>query len=157
MLLSIVICSGVVCGYNAERGIFACFTAKDENGIPRFPSFRDTKLLPAEGLIEAEQVGTGLICIRRDVLETLRENDEEPFMIEEDIRKESIRTGNLRKSEDIVFSERAAKYGFGRYVDLSIHATHYKYVPIGWPADCIDDSIRAIDWKPSAFDYKGVM
>lgn len=151
------IVSGVVCGYNPERGIFACFTAKDENGIARFPSYRDTKFLPAEGLIEVEQAGTGLVCIRRDVLETIRENDEEPFMIPEDVRRESIRMGNLKKSEDIVFSERAAKYGFGRYVDLGIHATHHKMIPIGWPADCIDENIKAIDWKPSAFDYKGVM
>jgi hypothetical protein len=79
--------SGVVCGYNPERGIFACFTAKDENGVARFPSYRDTKLLPAEGLIEVEQTGTGLICIRRDVLETLRDADEEPFMIPEDTQR----------------------------------------------------------------------
>jgi len=149
--------SGVVCGYNAERGIFACFTAKDENGIARFPSYRDTKFLPAEGLIEVEQAGTGLVCVRRDVLEVIRENGEQPFMIPEDVRVEGIRAGQLRKSEDICFCERVCKYGFGRYVDLSIHATHFKTVPIGWPADCIDDTISAIDWKPSAFDYKGVM
>lgn len=151
------IVSGVVCGYSPERGIFACFTAKDENGIPRFPSYRDTKFIPAEGLIEAEQVGTGLICIRRDVLETMREMDEEPFFIPEEIRKESVKVGNLKKSEDIIFCERAAKYGFKRYVDFSIHATHYKTIPIGWPNECIDDTAKAIDWKPSPFDYKGVM
>lgn len=150
------ICAAVVCGYNPERGIFACFTAKDENGIARFPSYRDTKFLPAEGVIEVEQTGTGLVCIRRDVLETLRDNDEEPFMIPEDIRRDGIRTGNIKKSEDICFSERASKYGFKRHVDLSIHATHHKNIPIGWPADCIDENISAIDWKPSAFDYKGV-
>ena len=149
--------AGVVCGYNPERGIFACFTAKDENGIARFPSYRDTKFLPAEGLIEVEQTGTGMVCIRRDVLEVMRENDEEPFMIPEDIRREGVKCGNIKKSEDIVFSERAGKYGFKRYVDLSIHATHHKMVPIGWPADCIDENIRAVEWKPSPFDYKGVM
>ena len=151
------IVSGVVCGYNPERGIFACFTAKDENGVARFPSFRDTKTLPSEGVIEAEQVGTGLVCIRRDVLETIRDNGEEPFFIPEEFRIESVRFGQLRKSEDICFCERAAKYGFKRHVDLSIHATHHKNIPIGWPAKSIDESMRAIDWKPSPFDYKGVL
>jgi hypothetical protein len=149
--------SAVVCGYNPERGIFACFTAKDENGIARFPSYRDTKFLPAEGLIDVEQTGTGLVCIRRDVLEVLRENDEEPFMIPEDTRRKSVRQGQLAKSEDICFSERCAKYGFNRYVDLSVHATHHKTIPIGWPMECINESISAVDWKPSAFDYKGVL
>jgi len=151
------ITSGVVCGYSPERGIFACFTAKDENGVPRFPSWRDTKSLPAEGLIEVEQVGTGLICIRRDVLETLKENDEQPFFVPEKDRIESVKSGNLKKSEDICFCERAARYGFKRYVDLTVHATHHKNIPIGWPGDSIDPTIEAIDWKPSQFDYKGVV
>jgi hypothetical protein len=149
--------SGVVCGYSPERGIFACFTAKDENGVARFPSFRDTKILPSEGLIEAEQVGTGLLCIRRDVVETLREHNEEPFFIPEEYRLEGVRAGQLRKSEDIAFSERCAKFGFKRYVDLSIHAAHHKMITISWPTDHIDDAVKAIDWKPSPFDYKGVL
>ena len=48
------------------------------------------------------------------------------------------------------------KYGFKRYVDLSIHATHHKLIPIGWPMECIDENIKAVEWKPSSFDYKGV-
>ena len=151
------IVSGIVCGYNPERGIFACFTAKDENGIARFPSFKDTKYIPAEGVIEVEQVGTGLVCIRRDVLETMREMGEHPFFIPEDSRIKSMEEGQLKKSEDICFSERAAKYGFKRYVDFSIHATHKKTIPIGWPDDCIQDDLDAIEWKPSVFDYKGVV
>lgn len=149
--------SGVVCGYSPERGIFACFTMEDENGVARFPSFRDTKTLPAQGVKEAVQVGTGLLCIRRDVLETIRDNGEEPFFIPEEFRLESVRMGQLRKSEDICFSERCAKYGFKRYVDFSIHATHHKNIPIGWPTKSIDESVDAIDWKPSPFDYKGVL
>jgi len=151
------IVSGVVCGYSPDRGIFACFSAKDENGVPRFPSYRDTKSLPAEGLLEVHQTGTGLLCIRRDVLETIIENGEEPFFIPEDIRRESVREGQLRKSEDICFAERAEKYGFKRYVDLSVHALHYKNIAIGWPVDQIDPELEAIDWKVSKFDYRGVL
>ena len=151
------IVSGVVCGYAPERGIFACFTAKDENGVARFPSYNETKTLPAEGLIEVEQCGTGLICVRRDVFETIQESGEEPFFIPEDIRKASVRDGNLRKSEDICFSERAKSLGFKSYVDLAVHAAHMKTISISWPQDCIDPDADAIDWKPSKFDYKGVL
>lgn len=151
------IVSGVVCGYSPERGIFACFTAKDENGVCRFPSWRETKMLPADGLIEVEQVGTGLLCVRRDVFETIQNSGEEPFFIPEDVRIESVRIGNLKKSEDICFAERAARHGFKRYVDLSVHAGHSKTLEIAWPHDCIDPDLDAIEWKPSTFDYRGVI
>ena len=148
------IVSGVVCGYSPERGIFMCCTIKDENGVPRFPSWKETKHLPAEGVIPVEQCGTGLVCIRRDVLETILAAGEQPFFIPEDVRIESVQEGNLRKSEDICFCERAEKYGFDRYVDLSVHAAHYKTIAISWPQDAIDPDIDVIDWKPSKFDYR---
>ncbi len=151
------IVSGVVCGYSHERGIFACFTAKDENGVCRFPSWKETKMLPADGVIEVEQCGTGLLCVRRDVFETIQDSGEQPFFIPEDIRVESVRTGNLKKSEDICFAERAAKHGFKRYVDLAIHAGHQKSIGISWPQDCINPDLDAIDWKPSTFDYRGAI
>lgn len=152
------IVSGVACNYSDERGIFCCFTTKDENGVPRFPSWRDTKVLPATGLIKAVQVGTGYLCIRRDVLETIWENEPKlgPFGLDEETRIESLKTGNLRKSEDITFAERATKYGFQSYVDFSTHATHNKTISIGWPLDSIAD-IEAPEWKPSPFDYRGVV
>ncbi len=153
----LAIVSGVVCGYSHERGIFACFTAKDENGVSRFPSWKETKKLPAEGLIEVEQCGTGLLCVRRDVFETIDASGEQPFFIPEDIRIESVRTGNLKKSEDICFAERAEKNGFKRHVDLSVHAGHQKSIGISWPQDCIDPDLDAIDWKPSTFDYRGAI
>ena len=146
--------SGVVCGYSPERGIFICATIKDENGVPRFPSHKETKCIPAEGVIPVEQVGTGLICIRRDVLETIEAAGEQPFFVPEDVRIESVREGNLRKSEDICFCERAEKYGFSRHIDLSIHAAHMKSIAISWPQDSIDHDIDVIDWKPSKFDYR---
>ena len=151
------IVTGVVCGYSPERGIFACFTAKDENGVARFPSWKETKKLPAQGVIEVEQCGTGLLCVRRDVFETIQAAGEEPFFIPEDVRLESVHHGNLKKGEDICFAERAEKYGFKRYADLSVHAGHQKSIGISWPQDCIDPDADAIDWKPSTFDYRGVV
>ena len=146
--------SGVVCGYSPERGIFSCFTIKDENGIARFPSMRETKVMPSEGLVEAHQVGTGLLCIRRDVVETMCDKGE-PFFLPEDIRLESVRAGSVRKSEDIVFSERCAEQGFGRYVDLSVHAYHEKTIPLSWPREAISADLSAEDWKSSIYDYRG--
>lgn len=147
------IVSGIVCGYNKERGIFACFTAKDENGVARFPSFRDTRVLPASGLRQVEQVGTGLVCIRRDVLETIMDSEQEPFTIPE----EYTRGGVIRKSEDVVFCERARRHGFKCYVDFSVHAGHYKTLMLAWPQEALDEQADAIQWQPSVFDYKGVV
>ena len=148
------IMSGVVCGYSPERGIFMCATIKDENGVPRFPSWKETKHIPSEGVVPIEQCGTGLICIRRDVLETIKAAGEEPFFVPEDVRIESVREGNLRKSEDICFCERAAALGFDRFIDFAVLAAHYKTIPINWPMDAIDPDIDVIDWKPSKFDYR---
>lgn len=149
--------SGVVCGYAPERGVFACFTAKDENGVPRFPSWRDTKMIPSSGLIEAEQVGGGLVCIRRDVLETIMENGEQPYFVPESSRIQGLEEGTVKKGEDICFSERCKKYGFKRYVDFSVHAMHYKTIGLAWPDNQIDENLDAIHWNPSKFDYKGVL
>lgn len=151
--------TGVVCGYSPERGIFACFTVKDQHGIARFPSWRDTKFLPSEGVIEIEQCGGGLLCIRRDVIDMIDESEgaHAAFYIEEEARKASSAEGNLKMSEDLAFCRRVKKLGFKRYVDLSVHASHYKTISIGWPFDCIDENIKAVEWKPSPFDYKGVI
>ena len=75
-------------------------------------------------------------------------------VIPEDIRKQSVNEGNLRKSEDICFCERAEKYGFDRFVDLSVHAAHFKTISISGPKDSVDPDIDAIDWKPSKFDHR---
>jgi hypothetical protein len=151
------IVSGLVCSWSQERGIFACFTARDENGTPRFPSWQETQYLPAEGLIEAAQVGTGLIAIRRDVLETMIEAGEIPFSMTEEARRRSFESGSLYKSEDISFSERAERYGFRRYVDLSVQAVHWKHIPITWPLTHVRTDLKSVDWRPSKFDHIGVI
>lgn len=146
--------SGVVCGFSPDRGIFACFTIKDDNGVGRFPSLRETKVMPATGLVEASHVGTGYLCLRRDLIENVMEATD-PFFVPEDIRRESLRMGNLRKSEDIVFAEQCSALGYTPYVDLSVHALHEKTIALGWPESQIDPSLDAGDWKASVFDYKG--
>lgn len=149
------IVSGVVCSHSPERGIFACFTAEDENGVARFPSWNDTKTIPSKGLVKAHQVGTGLLCIRRDVIETMMDQDDWPFAMDDHSRRESFKQGDLLKGEDICFAERAAKYGFDRYVDFGVHAGHYREIPLSWPVEQISNDVEAIDWKVSKFDYRG--
>jgi hypothetical protein len=149
--------SGIVTGWSPHRGIFACFTAKDEKGVPRFPSHQETQNIPSKGLIEAVQAGTGLICIRKDVLETIKEMGEEPFFVPEHIRKDSVASGQVKKSEDICFCERCRKYGFSIHVDCAVHAVHWKTIPLSWPQDNIKEDIDAVEWQPSRYDYKGVI
>ena len=147
--------SGVVCAYNAHRGIYACFTSWEPDGKVAFPSFTGTKVLPAYGLQQAYQVGTGLICIRKDVVDSFdcwdkdyRDVPDEnvPFLMPHELRKKGVLTGDLFKGEDIIFSEQADARGFRRYVDLSVHATHFKTLPLSWPRDSILPDLTVSDW-----------
>lgn len=149
------IVSGVVCGFSPERGMFACFTMPDSKGQPRFPSHRDTKTLPRTGLKEAHQVGTGLLCVRKDVLQTMWDSGVYPFLLPEESRRASAECGNVLKTEDIIFAEHARKFGYKSYVDFSVEAVHYKTIPLSWPRDSFTDS-DAIEWRVSDSDYAGV-
>jgi hypothetical protein len=147
--------AGIICGYNTKHGVFACFTAEDENGMPRFPCANNGTILPAEGLIPAYQLGTGLMCIRYDVLETMRAKGDEPFALDDWTRKQSFAEGTLKKGEDICFSERCEKYGFDRFVDASVHGGHQKVVQIAWPNAQIDPKLKPEDFVTSRKDYGG--
>jgi hypothetical protein len=150
------IVSGVVCSFSDSRGIFACFMAEDETGVPRFPSIRDTKTLPGRGVKEIVSAGTGMMCIRRDVLETIVDAGENPFQIPPDIHEESNREGKLIQGEDMAFCNRARRFGFPTCVDFSVHAGHWRQLLVAWTDALIDDELDAKDWKPSKFDYRGV-
>lgn len=141
------VCTGVVCGYTDEKGIFACFTVKGKDGGAYFPTLKYTGIMPAEGLVEVHQCGTGLVCIRHDVLEYMLDCGDIPFYIPEDIRRQAATSGDLRKSEDIVFADLCEKYGYKRYVDLSVQAIHYKNIGISWPHDRLDPNLRPEDWE----------
>lgn len=145
--------SGVVCTTNPRRGVFACFTVKDQYGVARFPSVNFSKSLPARGLLEVNSVGTGLVCIKRVVFETIRESGETPFIIPEEVRRQSIESGTLKWGEDISFCRQCEKHGFGRFVDLSVHAEHYKTLAIRWPKNAIDFESDAADWRVDSRDY----
>lgn len=147
--------SGIVCGFNSRHGLFACFTAEDENGMPRFPCSANGNKLPTEGLIKAYQVGTGLLCVRRDVFETMRAKKMEPFALDDWTREHSFAEGVLKKGEDICFSERCEELGFDRFVDASCHAGHQKTMNLGWPEHLLDKDLKAEDFRTSRQDYGG--
>ena len=145
--------SGVVASYNDNRKIFACFTVKDRYGAPRFPSVRYTGKLPTRGLIKVHGVGTGLLCVQKKVYETIFDAGENPFEIPKAIRDKAFQSGILKEGEDTSFSRQCERYGFDRYVDLSVHAVHYKSVGICWPATNFDDDMDAQDFKVDVRDY----
>jgi hypothetical protein len=145
--------SGVVCSYNERRGVWGNFTMKDKSGVARFPSHAFTKKMPSRGLIEVESCGTGLLCVRKDVLERLKEEGERPFMIPQDIREQSYDVGTMKYGEDIAFSRQVRKYGFDIHVDLSVHADHYKTMAVTWPKFAIDHELDPADWEVAVEDY----
>jgi len=147
--------SGIVCSASEKKGIFACITVKTRTGAAYFPTLNATGVMPAEGVVEVHQAGTGLICIRRDVLETLQSYGELPFYIPEHVRRNAAETGDLHKSEDISFADVCEKYGIKRYADLSVRAIHYKQLALFWPPDKIDATLRAEDWDVKPHDAEG--
>lgn len=147
--------SGIVCSASETKGIFACITVKTPSGAAYFPTLKATGIMPAEGLVEVHQAGTGLICIRRDVLETLQEMGELPFYIPEHVRRNAAHTGDLHKSEDISFADVCEKYGIKRYADLSVHAIHFKQLALMWPTENIDPNLSVEDWIVKPHDPEG--
>lgn len=145
--------SAVVCSWNDKRGIYACFTIKDKNGIGRFPSVNFTQRMPRAGLIKADRVGTGLVCIRKDVLQAIDQSGDIPFYIPEQIRRDGAKSGSIKQGEDMVFSAQCERLGFDRFVDLSVHAKHYKTLPLTWPLVNIDPALNVEDWDVSEHDF----
>ena len=148
--------SGVVAGYNSERGIFGCFTVPDAKGVPRFPSYRFTKRFPGKGLRKVHQVGTGLCAIRRDVFETLNENNQHGFLLDAELREDSYKVGHIKQGEDFSFCDKVRKAGFDIWVDFAVRAFHYKTIPLAWPEDRVDEELDANDWTVSTLDFRGL-
>ncbi len=145
--------SGVVCTPNSKRGLFANFTLKDKYGVPRFPSIRHTKMLPTRGLKKIVSCGTGLICIKKCVIETIFNAGDIPFYIDEKVRKAAVKTGSLQYGEDTWFSKQCEQHGFDRYVDFSVRAIHYKKVGVSWPVTGLDPDLKAEDFMVDVKDF----
>lgn len=147
------IVSGVICSWSQGRGIFANVFIKDEYGVARMPSFDKTRKIPGRGLVEAHSVGTGLICIRGDVIDQIVDAGEVPFVMSESDRRSCFDTGVLKVGEDTTFCSQARKLGHKAFVDFSVRGIHYKTIPIMWPESAIDHDLDVRDWKVSPADY----
>jgi len=139
------IVSGMVCGFTAERGIFACVAVKGPDGKARFPNVRGTKTVPLKGIQEVHNAGTGALMVRRDVLEAMwgrYDKDKsfgQPFGIPQKEQEQAALQGAMPRGEDICFTDRARALGFKSYVDWSCKIQHFKNFNLEWPADCIVD------------------
>jgi len=138
----------------AEFGPMLCFTVKDENGSWRFPAMHlpdGTPLkIPARGLVECGHVGTGIICIRRDVLESFSwdasEPDGIPFFVPDHIKKKAYKKMTPGRGEDVEFSAQCRRKGFKLYVDLEAHIGHRKPTVLRWFRENIDETMDSASW-----------
>lgn len=88
---------------------------------------RQLPLEKREGLQKVDAVGTGLICIKRHVLEKI----ERPF---EDVFLED---GTLLYSDDIGFCLKCKEKGIDIYAHFDYHGSHYKFVDLWWVANLV--------------------
>lgn len=144
--------SGVVCTPSSKRGLFANFTVKDKYGVPRFPSVKHTKMLPARGLLSVHSSGTGLICIKKNVLETIFSTGDIPFFIDDKIKRAAVKTGVMQFGEDTWFSRQCNENGFERFIDFSVRAIHYKRFGVSWPSTGLDSDLRAEEFQVDVKD-----
>ena len=144
----------VAMAVSAKHGPMLCLTRKDKDGNSRFVTMghmdnghpEDT-IIPAEGLMEVDHVGTGAICIRRDVLEAFNfESGDVPFFVPEEIRIRGFKTGTLLKGEDIVFCEQVQEKGFTTHVDLEAHCGHRKAMAMKWQDSQRDPELDPESW-----------
>jgi len=145
--------SGIICSYTESRGIFACFTMKDEYGVARFPSFNFTGKIPGKGLVKIHSAGTGLLCIDKAVLEAILESGDIPFVIPEEKRRQCFDTGVLKWGEDISFCRQCEKLGFDIYVDFGVRGIHHKTISLQWPKSHIDYNLDSREWKVDGRDF----
>lgn len=65
------IVSGIVCAHSRQRGVFACIAVDGADGKAHFPTIAHTKTLPARGLVEIRNAGTGCLLVHRTVMDRL--------------------------------------------------------------------------------------
>ena len=117
------------------------------------PSFNRTQKIPGRGLAECVSAGTGLLCIRHDVIDGIIASGEKPFVLSEKDRTACLETGILKMGEDTTFCAQAKKLGFNTYVDFGVRGKHFKEIAVKWPESHIDYNLDVRDWTVSSKDY----
>jgi len=149
---------GCIPSMNAKGRRMLCFTRYDKGGIPRFIDFEDGDKIPATGLAEVPHSGTGVMMIRRDVLEafTYRQMDtcgtcghadwDIPFMVPDGVKARGMKYGVMIEGEDIRFCKQVRQKGFKIWVDLEGHCGHRKSMRLGFPQHLRDPSMKVESW-----------
>lgn len=73
-------------------------------------------------LVKVQWVGTGMICLRRDVLAGV----EDPFLLPDTVRREAAGKGVIRPTEDEYFCQQVRDAGHDIWVDLALSGKHFK-------------------------------
>lgn len=137
-----------------DHGPTLNFTVGDAAGNWRFPSFVNHPKIPAYGLMEVAHIGTGCVMIRRDVLEAFTwEGEDVPFMVPGELRAEGLRTGNLRRGEDIEFCSQVRRKGFTIYADMGACSGHRKTLTLTVPDELRDPTMNAAEWVTKETEY----
>ena len=137
-----------------DRGPALNFTIPDGKGGWRFPAFSNHPKCPTHGLIPVHHVGTGAMCVRRDVFEAFTWEDEDvPFMVPSDLRAEGLRKGSLRRGEDLQFCNQVRKKGFKVFVDMEGLAAHRKTMNLTVPDDMLDPTMDPAGWTSTETEY----
>ncbi len=150
------IVSGVVCGFNHERGLFACVAVKGPDGKAYFPSETETKSIPARGVQEVHNAGTGALMLQREVLEKMWLKYEkkaafgQPFSIPIEEQDIAAKQGALPRGEDICFTDRARQLGYAVNVDWECKIPHRKAMHLNWPPHLITN-LDPKRWARMAF------
>ena len=132
---------------NAAGDPMLCLTRKDSEGEYRFPILSHDKPIPARGLAEVGHVGTGAICIRRDVLESFQfVPGDTPFYVNEKIRQRGHSNGVLMRGEDFEFCAQVRRKGFGVFVDMEAHVGHIKPTTLRWHDELKSEGVSVDDW-----------
>lgn len=91
--------------------------------------FRQYPVEFREGLKKVDAIGTGLIFIKREVLETLK--NDKPF--EETFNDD----GTLKYSDDLGFCLKCKEKGIDIYAHFDYLGSHYKVVDLLWVANLV--------------------
>ena len=136
-----------------DQGPALNFTIADAEGKYRFPSYRQHKF-PMKGLIPVHHIGTGAMCIRRDVLEAFSwEGEDVPFAVSSELRSEGLRKGNLRRGEDIEFCNQVRAKGFKVFADMEALSGHRKSLTLVVPDDLKDPTMDPAGWLSHESEY----
>ena len=142
------IVAGVGVARKKEKVYFSNLYQDEDNNV----------LMDVMGLVRVNRVGTGFMMIRRDVLETMRDNHPE-------WKYHDQNTGNTMYSffdflstpdgyvgEDFVFCDRALEHGFTAWVDPTIKLGHMGVMEYegAFGEDFLYPLLRPVDAKKEA-------